>query len=236
MTGQVRVRVIPSTSWMRETTLRPRSSSESASASRLAGISESASAARAESGPVPDFASAEHGWQSNVADWQDPPSLQGHGPIKPDPAHPFNSNANALRTNTQFVDRNKKFARVVYQVVDGKAVTVPVSIGPSDLTHTVIVGGLEPGQTIVTGPYKSLLSLKDGRVLAGMVTAKNDRTLTLRTMTDVQTVERSEIAKVEESPRSMMPEGLLAVFTPEQRRNLFAYLMGHQQVELPAAK
>jgi hypothetical protein len=60
-----------------------------------------APAARADSGPIPDFASAEHGWQSNVADWQDPPSLQGHGPIKPDPAHPFNSNANALRTNTQ---------------------------------------------------------------------------------------------------------------------------------------
>jgi len=60
-----------------------------------------ATAARAESGQIPDFASAEHGWQSNVADWQDPPSLQGHGPIKPDPAHPFNSNANALRTNTQ---------------------------------------------------------------------------------------------------------------------------------------
>ena len=33
-----------------------------------------APAARAESGPIPDFASAEHGWQSNVADWQDPPA------------------------------------------------------------------------------------------------------------------------------------------------------------------
>jgi hypothetical protein len=60
-----------------------------------------ATAARAESGQIPDFASAEHGWQSNVADWQDPPAGHGHGPIKPDPAHPFNSNANALRTGTQ---------------------------------------------------------------------------------------------------------------------------------------
>jgi hypothetical protein len=58
-------------------------------------------AARAESGQIPNFASAEHGWQSNVADWQDPPAGHGHGPIKPDPAHPFNSNANAARTGTQ---------------------------------------------------------------------------------------------------------------------------------------
>jgi len=94
----------------------------------------------------------------------------------------------------------------------------------------------DPSAVVAPDFRMSLISLKDGRVLAGMVATKNDRTLTLRTMTDVQTVERSEIAKIEESPRSMMPEGLLAVFTPEQRRNLFAYLMGHQQVELPAAK
>jgi HlyD family secretion protein len=68
-----------------------------------------------------------------------------------------------LRGESQFVDRNKKFARVVYQVIDEKAITVPVSIGPSDLTHTVIIGGLEAGTTIVTGPYKSLLSLKEGQ-------------------------------------------------------------------------
>ncbi|MBV9969812.1 MAG: hypothetical protein JO228_07505 [Xanthobacteraceae bacterium] len=58
-------------------------------------------AARADSGPIPDLASAEYGWQTNIADWQDPPAGQGHGPIKPDPAHPFNSNVNALRTGTQ---------------------------------------------------------------------------------------------------------------------------------------
>jgi hypothetical protein len=58
-------------------------------------------AARADSTQIPNFASAEYGWQTNVADWQDPPAVVGHGPIKPDPAHPFNSNANAARTGTQ---------------------------------------------------------------------------------------------------------------------------------------
>ena len=50
---------------------------------------------------VPPFASAEFGWQSNVADWRDPPPGYGRGPIRPDPAHPFTSNAEAARTNTQ---------------------------------------------------------------------------------------------------------------------------------------
>ncbi len=58
-------------------------------------------AALAEAGQIPNFASAEYGWQSNIADWQDPPAGLGRGPIKSDPEHPFNSNANAARTGTQ---------------------------------------------------------------------------------------------------------------------------------------
>jgi hypothetical protein len=50
---------------------------------------------------MPNLASADFGWQSNVADWQDPPAGSGHGPIKPDPEHPFTSNAEGGRTGTQ---------------------------------------------------------------------------------------------------------------------------------------
>jgi hypothetical protein len=60
------------------------------------------SAAAAEpSNTIPQLASADFGWQTNVADWRDPPPGHGHGPIKPDPAHPFTSNAEAARTGTQ---------------------------------------------------------------------------------------------------------------------------------------
>jgi hypothetical protein len=53
------------------------------------------------SNTIPQLASADFGWQTNVADWRDPPAGHGHGPIKPDPAHPFTSNAEAARTGTQ---------------------------------------------------------------------------------------------------------------------------------------
>jgi hypothetical protein len=65
-----------------------------------------ASAALAESTKaIPNLASADFGWQSNVADWQDPPPGHGHGPIRNDPAHPFTSNAEAARTGTQPTNR-----------------------------------------------------------------------------------------------------------------------------------
>jgi hypothetical protein len=50
---------------------------------------------------IPNLSSADFGWQSNVADWQEPPSGHGHGPIKPDPEHPYTSNVNAARAGTQ---------------------------------------------------------------------------------------------------------------------------------------
>jgi hypothetical protein len=50
---------------------------------------------------IPNLASADFGWQTNVADWQEPPAGSGHGPIKPDPEHPFTSNAEGGRTGTQ---------------------------------------------------------------------------------------------------------------------------------------
>lgn len=52
-------------------------------------------------GAIPQLASADFGWQTNVADWRDPPPGRGHGPIKPDPAHPFTSNVEGQRTGTQ---------------------------------------------------------------------------------------------------------------------------------------
>ncbi len=73
-------------------------------------------------------------------------------------------------------------------------------------------------------------------MLSGMIPSKTERTLTVRTMTDVQTIERAEVDKIVESPLSMDARRHLAAFTPEQTLNLFSYLMGHQQVDLPAAK
>jgi HlyD family secretion protein len=71
----------------------------------------------------------------------------------------------SIRDSSPYIDMNKKFARVIYAVKDGKAVTTPVSIGPSDLTHTVILGGLEPGTEIVTGPFKQLVGLKEAAAI-----------------------------------------------------------------------
>ncbi len=49
---------------------------------------------------IPPFASASFGWQSNLEDWEDPPSGADHGPIRNDPAYPFRNNTEGNRAGT----------------------------------------------------------------------------------------------------------------------------------------
>jgi putative heme-binding domain-containing protein len=62
-------------------------------------------------------------------------------------------------------------------------------------------------------------------VLSGFISAQNEQTLTLRTMTETQTVPRGDVVKTEATAQSLMPEGLLDALTPEQRRDLVGFLM-----------
>lgn len=58
------------------------------------------------------------------------------------------------------VDKTRTLATVVYRFVDGKALVTPVKIGASDVTHTIVEGGVKEGDVIIAGPYKVLEALK----------------------------------------------------------------------------
>jgi len=65
-----------------------------------------------------------------------------------------------IREDCPEVDKEKTFTPVVYRYIDGEAVVTPVKIGPSNLTHTVILSGINENDKIVVGPYKELEGLK----------------------------------------------------------------------------
>jgi HlyD family secretion protein len=70
-----------------------------------------------------------------------------------------------IRDKSGELDKDKKFAPVVFRCNDGKAIVTPVTIGRSDLTHTIILSGLKEGDKIVVGPYKVLDNLQHDRKL-----------------------------------------------------------------------
>lgn len=88
---------------------------------------------------------------------------------------------------------------------------------------------------VVSADYRmTVATLKDGRVLNGIVTATTARTMTLRTMTETVSLERTEIESARPSAQSMMPEGLIESLSEEQVSSLIAYLMKRTQAPLPS--
>jgi putative heme-binding domain-containing protein len=64
----------------------------------------------------------------------------------------------------------------------------------------------------------------------GVVLQKNDQTLVLQTAEDKVTIPVVEIEEMQQTTKSLMPEGLLDSLSEQQIRDLFAYLQSSQQV------
>jgi putative heme-binding domain-containing protein len=86
---------------------------------------------------------------------------------------------------------------------------------------------------VVNRDYRmSIVALSDGRVLNGLVTARDDRTLTLVTPTDRHVIPAEDIDDVTVTQQSPMPEGMLDQLSPDAIRDLIGYLMQPAQVPL----
>ena len=85
------------------------------------------------------------------------------------------------------VDPAKSNIPVVYRHVNGEAVVTPVTIGASDLTHTVIKSGLTPGDPVITGPYKVLESLAHAQKINPETPTTKPATTTTTTTTTAPT-------------------------------------------------
>jgi len=139
---------------------------------------------------------------------------------------------------------NKSAGREMYALVCANCHTLygeGGKIGP-DLTGAgrdnldyLLENIIDPSGVVNADFRMSVVDLKDGRTLNGVIRSKNARTLSVQTMTELTTVELSEVDKLTESKLSLMPEGMMEAFTEEQVHDLIAYLMNRGQVPLPVA-
>ncbi|MBX7206832.1 MAG: c-type cytochrome [Verrucomicrobiaceae bacterium] len=113
------------------------------------------------------------------------------------------------------------------------------AIGP-DLTggnrHQLayLLENLIDPSAVVPADYRvSVIKLKDGRVLTGVIPEQNERSITVQSQVERVTLERDKLAEQTQLAISLMPEGQLTALGEEQARNLIAYLMSNGQVDLP---
>jgi putative heme-binding domain-containing protein len=92
---------------------------------------------------------------------------------------------------------------------------------------------LDPSAVVARDYQMTVLTLKNGRALSGLVKEENDKTLTLQTQNEAVRLDKSDIEERERSQQSMMPDGLLAPLSPTEIRDLIAYVSGDGQVPPP---
>jgi len=112
-------------------------------------------------------------------------------------------------------------------------------VGP-DLTgsnrndlHYLLENIIDPSAVVNKDFRMQIVVLDDGRVLNGVITQQTERTMTLQTLTDAITIDKESIENTKQTTLSPMPEGMLQNLTPEQVRDLIAYLKHPSQVPLP---
>lgn len=99
----------------------------------------------------------------------------------------------------------------------------------------VLENVLDPSAA-VPGDYQvTLLEMKSGRLVSGIIKQETDQALTVQTPTDLIVLPRGEIETRARSPQSMMPDGLFDKLSNVEVRDLIAYLASPSQVPLPRA-
>jgi putative heme-binding domain-containing protein len=78
-----------------------------------------------------------------------------------------------------------------------------------------------------------VFTLKDGRLVSGMVRDQTEAMVTVQSIGSQERLRRGDIAKEEKPGISMMPAGLFAALTKDQMRDLVGYLASPRQVPLP---
>jgi len=110
------------------------------------------------------------------------------------------------------------------------------AIGP-DLTgsdrHNLdyLLGNIVNPNEVVPADYLlTVFTLKDGRVVSGVVPEQSEKTITVQTPVERLVIPTDSIAKRESMPVSLMPEGLLKTMDETAVKDLIAYLMTRSPV------
>lgn len=84
---------------------------------------------------------------------------------------------------------------------------------------------LDPSAVVPADFRMSVLALKDGRVLTGVVVQQTDRTLAVQTQQERLVLDRQLVEEIKPTHLSLMPDNLLHGLTADEVRDLIGYLM-----------
>lgn len=113
---------------------------------------------------------------------------------------------------------------------DGQAVGPNLTGSDRHNLDYLLANLVDPSAAVAVAYRMSVFSLDDGRVLSGVVTAENERTLTIQTQQRPEEVDKQLILERKTSDVSLMPDAILGQMKEEEVVNLIAYLMTNNPI------
>jgi putative membrane-bound dehydrogenase-like protein len=92
---------------------------------------------------------------------------------------------------------------------------------------------VDPSSAVPRDYQMHVITTSTGRVITGLLSSETESAVTIQTINEKIVVPESEVEARTISPLSIMPEGMLRNLSIRQVRELFAYIMGPDQVPLP---
>jgi putative heme-binding domain-containing protein len=115
-------------------------------------------------------------------------------------------------------------------------------VGP-DLTGSdranadyILENVLDPSAAVSRDYTLTSVATTDGRLISGIIREQTDASLVLQTTNERIVVSREDVEAIKASATSMMPEGMLERLSPQEVRDLFAYLASKSQVPVSDEK
>ncbi len=108
---------------------------------------------------------------------------------------------------------------------EGKTIAPDLTGANRSNLEYLLMNIIDPSSVVPKQFTTSVVALKDGRVITGVVVSETEQTLVIQTDKEQLSVARSDVEDSKNTGKSLMPDGMLDPLTPEQVRDLFSFMM-----------
>ena len=108
---------------------------------------------------------------------------------------------------------------------EGKAIAPDLTGANRSNLEYLLMNIIDPSSVVPKQFTTSVIALKDGRVITGVVISETEQTLVIQTDKEQLSVARGDVEETKNTGKSLMPDGMLDTLTPEQVRDLFGFMM-----------
>lgn len=108
---------------------------------------------------------------------------------------------------------------------EGKAIVPDLTGANRSNLEYLLMNIIDPSAVVPKQFTTSVIALKDGRVLNGVIISETEQAVVVQTDKEQLTISRTDIEESKNTGKSLMPDGMLDKLSDDEVRDLFGFIM-----------